>query len=108
MEPKINYGPLLAEEMSYFNSTDFDLPHFFHPMSYFLHQHRERKMEAKSYLNNVSGLINLYVQKKKQNDRCCLFKMTAQLYMCFFCTDTFFKRIHIYRHFLKKTIGDNS
>lgn len=52
--PKVNHGPLFAEEMSYFCSADLGLPYFFYPVSYFWYQHRERKMEAKICLNNVS------------------------------------------------------
>lgn len=95
VKPKANHGSLLAEETSYFSPTDLYLLHFFHPWSYTFYQYRERKVEAKGHLNNVSSLINLYLVKKKQNDRCGLFKMTAQLSMCFFSVDTFFRRIHV-------------
>lgn len=83
MKPKVNLGSLLAEETSYFSPTDLCLLHFFRPWSYTFYQYRERKVEAKGHLNNVSSLINLYLVKKKQNDRCRLFKMIAQLSMCF-------------------------
>ena len=85
VKPKANHGSLLAEETSYFSPTDLYLLHFFHPWSYTFYQYRERKVEAKGHLNNVSSLINLYLVKKKQNDRCGLFKMTAQLSVFFQC-----------------------
>lgn len=55
------------------------------------------------YLKDVRNLINLYLLKKKQNDQCQLFKMSA-LHV-FFCVDTFVNRVRVYEYFLKKTIG---